>query len=84
MATEITPELRQVVRAAENTPIELVDPETQEQFVLLRADLYARLAAALEQQEVRAMYPGISAAFGPDGWDDPSMDIYNELDPRKQ
>lgn len=84
MATELTPELRQALNAAENAPVEIIDSVTQEHFVLLSAELYTRLAAALEQEEVRAMYSGISAAFGPDGWDDPSMDVYNDLDPRKQ
>jgi len=36
-----------------------------------------------DDNEVREMYPGIAQALGPDGWDDPSRDIYNDLDPRK-
>jgi hypothetical protein len=28
------------------------------------------------------MTPQVLKIFGRDGWDDPSMDVYNELDPR--
>ena len=28
------------------------------------------------------MTPHVMELFGRDGWDDPAMDVYNELDPR--
>ena len=37
-----------------------------------------------DETDVRALYPYMAKVFGPDGWDDPEMDIYDELDPRRQ
>jgi hypothetical protein len=34
-------------------------------------------------EDVRAAYPLAMKVFGRDGWDDPQMDKYNVLDPRK-
>ena len=46
MAPMITDEQRHALRAAEDSgPIEVVDPKTNVTYVLLRADLFARLAA---------------------------------------
>jgi hypothetical protein len=30
------------------------------------------------------LYPQVMEVFGREGWDDPSMDVYNDLDPRRQ
>jgi hypothetical protein len=30
------------------------------------------------------MYLPVMETFGKEGWDDPAMDIYNDLDPRRQ
>ena len=35
-----------------------------------------------ESQFVREMTPHVMEVFGREGWDDPAMDVYNELDPR--
>ena len=40
---ELTEEMRKAVREQTGTPIRLVDPTTQEAFVLLRAEDYDRL-----------------------------------------
>lgn len=45
------------------------------------------LAKPQENEEtlnVRTLYPHMAKVFGPAGWDDPEMDAYNALDPRKQ
>jgi hypothetical protein len=33
---------------------------------------------------VNDAYPYVMEVFGREGWDDPSMDVYNDLDPRRQ
>ena len=33
------------------------------------------------EQFPRDMYPHVMEVFGREGWDDPAMDIYNDLDP---
>lgn len=83
MATEISPELRQAVDASHGAPVQVVDLQKDERYVLIREEIYQRVAELLDQLDVRAMQSGIGTAFGPDGWADPAMDIYNDLDPRK-
>jgi hypothetical protein len=83
----IPKELQQVVRASHGRPLRLTDPETHAEYVLLQADMYDQLhglldhATPLTPDERRAVLiqAGLRA-----GWDDPEMDVYNELDPRRQ
>jgi hypothetical protein len=35
-----------------------------------------------EDELLDEMYPHVMEAFGNSGWDDPAMDVYDELDPR--
>lgn len=35
-------------------------------------------------QFTRDTYPHVMEVFGREGWDDPAMDLYNDLDPRSQ
>jgi hypothetical protein len=85
--TTITPELRQAIEQAGDVPARVVDPETNTAYVLLRADVYEQYKALFEEEDdldVREMYPLLPKVFGPAGWDDPEMDEYNDLDPRRQ
>ncbi len=72
----------------EEKPIRVRDPQSDATYVLVRSDLYERIKGLLtednDNQLVRDMYPQVMKIFGRDGWDDPSMDIYNDLDPRLQ
>ncbi len=84
----ITPEQRQAIEAAGDAPVLLEDPETHEAFILLRSHVYNRLqplteeapaqGLSLEEQKAYLAHAGYRA-----GWDDPRMDVYNELDPRR-
>ena len=79
-------ELQQVLRASQDQPVRLADPETHTEYVVLRADVYDQLQgllyddAPLTTDEKRALIikAGLRA-----GWDDPEMDVYNDLDPRR-
>jgi hypothetical protein len=67
-------------------PVRARDPQTNETYVLVRADVYERLEALLAEDGDRFAadtYPQVMEVFGREGWNDPSMDIYDELDPRK-
>jgi hypothetical protein len=83
----IPKELQQAMRISHGRPLRLTDPETQAEYVLLQADIYDQLRGLLDNEtplppdERRAVLiqAGLRA-----GWDDPEMDIYNELDPRRQ
>jgi hypothetical protein len=47
---------------------------------------FERLMLIEEQnnQFLQDMYLPVMETFGKEGWDDPAMDIYNDLDPRRQ
>ena len=83
----IPKELQQAVRDAHGHPVRLTDPETKAEYVLLQAEMYDQIHGLLHDgtpltaNEKRAVLikAGLRA-----GWDDPEMDVYNELDPRRQ
>ena len=95
---ELTDEQVHALESRDATPPRLVNPRTQEAFVLLRIDEYERLrddayddspwtrdelqAVAEQSQSLRGLYPHVMEVFGREGWDDPAMDVYDELDPR--
>jgi hypothetical protein len=57
-----------------------IDPETKEEYVLVRKEVYARLRAALSDDlSPRDAYQAIDQAFAP-GWDDPKMDDYDRYE----
>jgi hypothetical protein len=84
---ELTREQRQAVAQQGEGPPRALDPDTQTTYVLIREKVYERLEALLGgdgDQFTRDMYPHVMEVFGREGWDDPAMDIYNDLDPRSQ
>ena len=85
---ELTLEQRQAVAQQGETPPRAVDPDTHTTYVLIREEVYARVRALLDEEEgnqfPRDMYPHVMEVFGREGWDHPAMDIYNDLDPRRQ
>jgi hypothetical protein len=48
--TILTPEQRQAVESAGDQPIEITDPETNTAYVLLKAEVYRRMQAILEEE----------------------------------
>ena len=55
-------------------------------YVVVKASVYERLRSVLETaplsiEEQRALIAHIGNRVG---WDDPRMDVYNELDPRRK
>ena len=83
----IPKELQQAVRASHGRPLRLTDPETHAEYVLLQADMYDQIHRLLhdettltpDERQAVLIQAGLRA-----GWDDPEMDVYNELDPRRQ
>ena len=78
--TTITAEIKQAIQATGHARVE--DPETHETYVVLKADVYDHIRSLIEP-DARDAYPLAQKAFGADGWDDPIMDEYNTLDPRR-
>jgi hypothetical protein len=82
---ELSQEQRQELSGPE--PARAMDPETKETYVLVRAEVYDRIKALFladdENRFVHDLFADVMAVFGRAGWDDPAMDVHNELDPRK-
>lgn len=72
---------------SQEEPVRLTDPETATEYVVVRADLFDRLKGfvftdeplSADERQALLVRAGLRA-----GWDDPAMDIYNDLDPRRQ
>ncbi len=85
MMLKLTDEQRQAAKQQE-TPLRLLDEQTATVYVLLRADHYDRIKSLFEEDPLSAEeQKHLLREFGRRaGWDDPAMDIYNDLDPRRQ
>ena len=74
--TTITPEIRQAIKQAGERPVEIADPETNSIYFLVeRRSL--RMCTARDDMDIRNAYPMMNQVAALEGWDDPSMDIYN-------
>lgn len=86
MLTDMMPKLSDEQRLAldqqAGTPLHVIDPVKNVEYVLVPAEVYQRLRVFLEPGdfEVRDTYPAQDRALGAGGWDDPAMDIYNDYD----
>jgi hypothetical protein len=85
MKIQLTPEQWQSVQEEPNSPPRVSNPSDTEAFVLLRADVYERFRALFEDVPVTVQERQHQLQqFGKRaGWDDPEMDIYNDLDHRR-
>jgi hypothetical protein len=85
MSIELTDGQGKALDAEADEPVRIIDPRTNRTYVLLSFDVYERIKALFEDAPVtKDEQRSILAAAGKRaGWDDPEMDIYNELDPRK-
>ena len=84
---ELTIEQRQSVVNQGETPPRAIDPDTDTTYVLIREEVYARVKSLLMEEQnsqfLENMYLSTMEIFGREGWDDPAMDVYNDLDPRR-
>ena len=85
MNVELTEIQQQALDAQLETPLQVVDPRTNELYVLLKAKDYEWIKALfdLDRPTVAEQRHLLRRAGLRAGWDDPDMDVYNELDPRK-
>lgn len=86
MAISLTEEQWANVVDANEVPIRVSDPAHSTMFVLVRADVYDRLKSLFEEDPVTEQERLFQLQqFGKRaGWDDPEMDIYDDLDPRRK
>ena len=83
----LSKEIQQAIKDSQEEPVRLVDPETNMEYVVLPVETFERMRkgvyyddSPITEEERRALLiqAGLRA-----GWDDPEMDIYNDLDPRR-
>ena len=79
--TIITPEIRKAIEQAGEQPVRLADPETNLVYIVVRAEVYERMRASYDDGDIQDAYPLMNQVAAREGWDDPSMDIYDEYQP---
>jgi hypothetical protein len=76
--TIISPEVRQAVEQSGHA--ELVDPDTNATYVVIRAEQYERVKGILDPTE--AIYPLLDEVFR-EGWHTPQMAEYDDYESRR-
>src|SRR5260370_8364284 len=80
--TPILPDQQRRALQTTPAPVRVLDPQTNETYVLLRADLYDRIKDLIEPEEeefdVRKPYPLLDEGARKEEWEDPDMDCYDE------
>lgn len=82
---ELTADQHQTILANDSQPVRAIDPATQAEYVLLRAEVYDRIKNLISDDGgwLEGAYLASMEAFARDGWDDPRMDVYDAMDPRR-
>jgi hypothetical protein len=82
MNLPLSADLRQALTDPSNYPVRLIDSETKEAYIVLRAELYDRLKYLLEEDgyEITDTYRAQMESALRAGWGDPEMDAYNHYD----
>ncbi len=80
---ELTLEQRQSVSKQGESPRRAIDPDPDTTYVLIPEEGYAKIKVLLIEEQnnqfLQDMYLPVMETFGKEGWDDPAMDIYNDL-----
>ena len=82
MDLALSPDLRHALTDPSNFPVRLIDSETKEAYIVLRAELHDRLKHLLEEDdyEITDTYRAQMESALRAGWGDPEMDDYNRYD----
>jgi hypothetical protein len=86
MDLQLSEQERLAVRQANREPVRLTDPETKQEYVLLRAEIYDRLKSLLYDDsdfDPAAGYP-LADEVMKDDWDDPKMAEYDRYEEHKR
>lgn len=85
MTIELTDQQWADVEREGELPVRVSVPAQQAGYVLLKAEVYERFKSLFEADPVTSAEREFQLQqFGRRaGWDDPAMDIYDDLDPRR-
>jgi len=86
MTLELSDQQREALGRATAGPVYLLDPVSHARYVLLRDETYERFRSLFEEDpfDVAEAYPLVGEVARKEGWDDPAMDAYDRLDPRRE
>jgi hypothetical protein len=79
MAARMPDELRTMVAASPNVPVELLDEKNHRTYVLIPTEEFERLKGA-SPNDLAESYPAQVESAMRAGWSDPLMDEYNDYD----
>ena len=84
----LSKEIQQAIQDSQETPVRLVDPETNVEYVVLPVETFERMRKGVYYDDgpiTEEEQTALLIEFGQRaGWDDPEMDIYNDLAPREE
>jgi hypothetical protein len=75
---ELTQQQRQELRGANGGAVHVTDPDTNQEYILVRREVYERLAALLDE-DVRATGELVDQIMADDDANDPYLDSYQSL-----
>ena len=83
----LSKEIQQAIQDSQETPVRLVDPETNVEYVVLPVETFERMRkgvyyddSPITEEERTALLVEMGLSIG---WDDPEMDVYNDMVPRR-
>ena len=84
----LSKEIQEAVQKSEDKLVRAVDPETNIEYVVVPAETFEQMRngvyyddGPLTEEEQNALLIEFGRRAG---WDDPEMDVYNDLDPRRK
>jgi hypothetical protein len=82
MTPKLADDLRQAIEEHGGAPVYIVDPSTNESYVIVRASQYEKLKSLFEQEgdfDPREAYPFVDAAMRADDAADPTLETYQQF-----
>ena len=84
----LSKEIQKAIQESEDNLIRLIDPETNVEYVVLPVETFERMRKGVYYDDspiTEEEQTALLIEFGKRaGWDDPDMDIYNDLAPREE
>jgi hypothetical protein len=75
----LTENLQTELDRSNGSPLRVIDPRSNKFYVLLEAEIWDKLKAALDDEfDVESAYPLIDEVMREAGWDDPEWESYDE------
>jgi hypothetical protein len=85
MTIQLTDQQWADAQGSPGVPVRVSDPSRQANFVLVRAEVYERFKSLFEEDPLtkQERLAHLQQFGRRAGWEDPEMDVYDDLDPRR-